>query len=167
MHDGSVEAKSAGRGKGSEFIVRLPFGRRADAPGPALPTAAGAGTTRAVRILVVDDNRDSAESIGKLLELWGHDVRLAHDGLAAVEMALADRPEVILLDIGLPGLNGYRACQAMRQHGMTEELIVAMTGYGQEEDRRQSLESGFDRHLVKPIDLRMIERLLAERTRKS
>jgi signal transduction histidine kinase len=167
MHEGSVEAKSAGRGNGSEFIVRLPLVAAPMRAGPSLPTAAGAGTTRSVRILVVDDNRDSAESIAKLLELWGHDVRIAHDGLVAVEMALADRPEVVLLDIGLPGLNGYRACQAMRQHGMTEELIVAMTGYGQEEDRRQSLESGFDRHLVKPIDLRTIERLLAERTRKS
>ena len=166
MHDGSVEARSAGRGKGSEFIVRLPLVAAPARSGTALPTAAGTGSTRAVRILVVDDNRDSAESIGKLLELWGHDVCLAHDGLSAVEMALANRPEVVLLDIGLPGLNGYRACQAMRQQGMTEELIVAMTGYGQEEDRRLSLESGFDRHLVKPIDLRTIERLLAERGRK-
>ena len=166
MHNGSVEATSPGRGKGSEFIVRLPCASSPTKAGPSPQIAAGTGATRAVRILVVDDNRDSAESIGKLLELWGHDVRLAHDGHSAVEMALADRPEVVLLDIGLPGLNGYAACQAMRQQGMTDELIVAMTGYGQEEDRRLSLESGFDRHLVKPIDLRTIERLLAERTRK-
>jgi signal transduction histidine kinase len=166
MHDGSVEAKSPGRGKGSEFLVHLPCVPAPARIGSPSPIAAGAGSMRSLRILVVDDNRDSAESIAKLLELWGHEVRLAHDGLAAVEMALAHRPEVILLDIGLPGLNGYRACQAIRQHGLTDELIIAMTGYGQEEDRRQSLESGFDRHLVKPIDLRTIERLLAERTRQ-
>jgi signal transduction histidine kinase len=165
MHGGKVEAKSGGRGKGSEFIVRLPCAAAPRSAGQGSDIAAGKATTRSIRILVVDDNRDSAESIGKLLELWGHDVRLAYDGISGVEIALAERPEVILLDIGLPGLNGYRACQAMRQQGMTGELIVAMTGYGQEEDRKLSLESGFDRHLVKPIDLRVIERLLAERAK--
>ena len=167
MHDGNVEAKSPGRGNGSEFTVRVPCVPSPANSGPAAAANNGTSATRSIRILVVDDNRDSAESIAKLLELWGHKILLAHDGHTAVEIALAERPEVVLLDIGLPGLNGYRACQAMRQHGMTEELIVAMTGYGQEEDRRLSLESGFDRHLVKPIDLRTVERLLAEKAKSS
>jgi CheY-like chemotaxis protein len=114
-----------------------------------------------LRILVVDDNRDSAETMGMLLEIEGHEILLAHDGKKAVEIALVQQPDAILLDLGLPYLNGYDACRAMRMGGLTNTLIVAMTGYGQDEDRRLSHEAGFDAHLVKPADLLAIRELLA------
>jgi CheY-like chemotaxis protein len=112
---------------------------------------------------VVDDNHDSAESMALLLELDGHKVVTAHDGKKAVEVALRERPELVLLDIGLPGLNGYQTCQAMRAGGLKDTLIVAMTGYGQEEDRRRSRQAGFDAHQVKPMDLEAIREMLAQR----
>ena len=161
MHGGKVEARSRGRGWGSEFIVRLPLFQDASpaasvapAPSPSVPPT---------RILVVDDNRDSAESMASILKLDGHEVWTAHDGNKAVELALRERPAVVLLDIGLPGLNGYQACEAMREGGLTDTLLIAMTGYGQEEDRRQSQEARFDAHLVKPVDLPALQQLLAKR----
>jgi signal transduction histidine kinase len=163
MHGGTVEAFSAGRGKGSEFVVCLPcLPTPPPAPGVAVPDPqAPAG--RSVRVLVVDDNHDSARSMAVLLELDGHDVVLAHDGKDAVEVALRERPDLVLLDIGLPGLNGYQACQAMRAGGLKDTLIVAMTGYGQDEDRRRSQQAGFDAHHVKPMELDAIRALLAQR----
>jgi CheY-like chemotaxis protein len=163
MHRGRVEAHSAGRGRGSEFVVRLPC--LADGP-PAVPSAGRGGRPRRsgpLRILVVDDNRDSAASMAQLLRLDGHDLLLAYDGTQAVEIALRERPDVILLDIGLPRRDGYDVCRAIRNGGLREALIVAMTGYGQDEDRRRSHEAGFDAHLVKPVELDAIRALVAER----
>jgi PAS domain S-box-containing protein len=167
MHGGRVEAHSDGRGRGSEFTVRLP-GLPAEPPSrreKALdgPTAAARG----LRILVVDDNRDSVETMAMLLELEGHEALTAYDGKKAVEIALTERPAVVLLDIGLPHLDGYQACRAMREGGLTDALLVAMTGYGQEQDRRLSQEAGFDAHHVKPIDLPTIRELLAKRAAAS
>ena len=162
MHGGRVEAHSAGRGKGSEFIVRLPLIQEtlpAVADRPAIATPIG----RPIRILIVDDNRDSTESMAILLKIEGHEVLTAHDGKQAVEIAVRERPGAILLDIGLPYVDGYQACRAMRDGGLTDALIVAMTGYGQEEDRRQAQEAGFDAHLVKPVNLSSIRELLAHR----
>jgi PAS domain S-box-containing protein len=164
MHDGSVTASSAGRGRGSEFSVRLPMlsepppvSRSARAPDETLPTAGR-------RILIVDDNRDSATTLAMLLRLSGHEIRTAYDGDDAVEQAAAYQPDVILLDIGLPGMNGYDACRAIRKLPAGKSIVlVALTGWGQEEDRRKSREAGFDDHLVKPVDHDALSRLLAPR----
>jgi len=112
-------------------------------------------------VLVVDDNVDAA---GTMAELWGHEVRVAHEGPAAVEEAVRFRPEVVLLDIGLPGMNGYEVARQLRQEaGLSATLLIALTGYGQEEDRRQAHHSGFAHHLVKPVDLARLQALLAAR----
>lgn len=159
MHGGSVEARSAGRGQGSEFAVRLP--QVVEEPAPAGPLASRlAEGMPPARILVVDDNQDAARTLGMLLSVMGHEVSLAHDGDRAVEAALAERPDAIFLDIGLPKRNGYEVCEFLRSQGMVKPLIVAMTGYGQEEDRRRSDEAGFDEHLVKPVGLQMIQQVL-------
>jgi two-component system CheB/CheR fusion protein len=114
-----------------------------------------------MRILIVDDNRDSAETIGLMAELWGHEVWQVHDGPAALEAALSYRPEAVLLDIGLPGMSGYEVARRLRSlDGLDGVTIVAMTGYGGEEDRRRSREAGFDHHMVKPVDPAKLEALL-------
>jgi CheY-like chemotaxis protein len=163
LHDGSVAAHSAGLGKGSEFLVRLPI-----ATGPA-PTAAPAPqaistkTPVGRRILVVDDNTDSADSLAALLRLEGHEVQTAYDGAAGVEAATAYCPDVVLLDIGLPRLNGYDAARHIRRlPGGGDILLVALTGWGQEEDRRRSRDAGFDLHLVKPVDPVELQDILNE-----
>jgi signal transduction histidine kinase/ActR/RegA family two-component response regulator len=166
LHGGSVEARSRGQGQGSEFIVRLPL-MPASSGNDAWQASVATAPTPSARILVVDDNRDSAESMAQLLKLDGHDVQTATDGIEAVEMAESSKPDAILLDIGLPRLNGYMACKAMREKGLTNAFIVAMTGYGQDEDRIRSQKAYFDAHLVKPIDLKalgtMLTRELASR----
>jgi PAS domain S-box-containing protein len=163
MHGGAVGVKSEGPGTGSEFTVRIPVLKEAE-PGPSggeSQSAEVAGPKR--RVLVVDYNRDAAETLGMMLTLMGNDVRTASDGLAAVEAARDFRPDMILLDIGLPKLNGYDACRRIRQEPWSKGMvIVALTGWGQEEDRRRSLEAGFDHHLVKPIEVMTLEKLLAE-----
>ena len=163
MHGGTVEARSAGVGQGSEFVVRLPL---LSGPLPALPREPAVVqpvSTVPRRILVVDDNRDSADSLAMLLKLTGHDVHTAHDGLEAVEAAATLQPDVILLDIGMPRLNGYEAARRIREQQRHKGLtLVALTGWGQEEDRRRSEEAGFDSHLVKPVDLAALTKLLAE-----
>jgi CheY-like chemotaxis protein len=163
MHGGSVEAKSGGYGTGSEFIVRLPV---APPAGPGRPDGGGGQQPRPAaghRILVVDDNVDAAGSLAMMLKLMGHEVRTAHDGLEGVEAAAAFRPDVILLDIGMPRLNGYETCRRIREQPWGKDVaVVALTGWGQEEDRRRSEEAGFDAHLVKPVDPAGLERLLAE-----
>ena len=117
-----------------------------------------------MRVLVVDDLRDSAESMAQLLRLEGHEVLTAFDGRERrSEVALRERPDLVLLDIGLPQMNGYQACRAMREAGLTDALIAAVTGYGQAEDRRLSQVAGFDDHLVKPVDLADVEALVAKR----
>jgi CheY-like chemotaxis protein len=160
LHGGTVEAHSEGPGKGSEFTVRLPA---APAPAPAGPgdRAAPSPPRPPRRVLVVDDNRDAAHSLTMVLELDGHEVRVAHDGGAALELARDYRPEVVLLDIGLPGMDGYEVARRLRAEGPGGGLLVAMTGYGQEEDRRRTREAGFDVHLVKPVEPQVIRDLLA------
>jgi len=162
MHGGRVEAHSAGHAKGSEFVIRLPLVlETVSTTDAAPPTQTSKG--RLTRILVVDDNRDSADSMAMLLEIEGHEVLTAYDGKDAVEIALRERPAAVLLDIGLPYLNGYEACRAMRDGGLTDAAIVAMTGYGQQEDREQSQDAGFDAHWVKPVDIVAIRELLSAR----
>jgi PAS domain S-box-containing protein len=165
MHGGTLTAHSDGPGEGSEFVLTLPVAPRIEESGT--PQPAGAAQTHSApqptrtRILVVDDNRDAAESLAVLLRMIGHEVHTAHDGVQAVEKAAALRPSVVLLDIGLPKLNGYEAARRIRQaHGAGVKLI-ALTGWGQEANRRQSREVGFDHHLTKPVEFDALQRLLA------
>ncbi|HMO84287.1 MAG TPA: ATP-binding protein [Lacipirellulaceae bacterium] len=161
LHGGSIEARSEGLGRGSEFIVRLPLAvDQTPVPTQEPANAIQPGSKR--RILVVDDNRDSAGSLATLLRLAGNETAIAHDGEEAVEAAAQGRPDVILLDIGLPKLNGYDACRRIRANAWgANVLIIALTGWGQDEDRRKSDEAGFDGHLVKPVDHDELMRLVA------
>jgi two-component system CheB/CheR fusion protein len=162
MHGGSVSASSEGLGRGSEFVVRLPAPRRGETSSEADGPQRAAEEKSRLRILVVDDNLHSAESLAVLVKLWGHEARVAHDGPEAIEVALEFRPHVMLLDIGLPRLDGYKVARRLRQEpGLDDLLLIAMTGYGQDEDRRRSREAGFDHHLVKPVDLTRLEAMLA------
>jgi signal transduction histidine kinase len=167
MHGGTIEAHSAGTGRGSEFLVRLPIidaAEEFDEPdlASAGPRSDASGCEQKRRILVVDDNRDSAASLSKMLELMGNDVRTAHDGVQAVEVAQMFQPNVVLLDIGLPKLNGYDAARRIRKlPGGPSMFLIALTGWGQDEDKRRSAEAGFNLHLVKPMDPDALENLLA------
>ena len=163
MHGGSVEAHSAGLGQGSEFVVRLPARAAIPSERPGAPFEPLAATpARGVRVLVVEDNVDAAESLAALLRLWNHDVQVVHDGLAAIEAAREQRPEVVLLDIGLPGLDGYQVARRLREDlGLDHALLVAMTGYGQPEDRRRSREAGIQHHFVKPVEPDVLRSLLS------
>ncbi|GAA4011830.1 hypothetical protein GCM10022212_01460 [Actimicrobium antarcticum] len=162
MHGGSVEARSDGLGQGSEFIVRLPLMTDAQRPQLARASDAPAAAMPSLRILVVDDNRDSANSMTALLEIMGNDIRTAYDGQEGVDMAEAYRPDAILLDIGLPKLNGYEACRRIREQPWGKRaMLIALTGWGQDEDRQLSHEAGFDHHLVKPVDLQALITILA------
>jgi PAS domain S-box-containing protein len=161
MHGGSIEVQSAGEGRGSVFTVRLPMSPAAPAESVALPAALAPIGRR--RILVVDDNLDSAESMRHLLELHGNVVRTATDGEAGFTAAEAFRPEVVLMDIGMPRMNGYEACRRMREQPWGKDmLLVALTGWGQEDDRRKTAEAGFDHHFVKPVETAALMELLAE-----
>jgi CheY-like chemotaxis protein/two-component sensor histidine kinase len=162
LHGGSLEAHSEGLGRGSEFVVRLPVADEGaeSRPAPA-PERAGAGAESRRRVLVADDNEDAVSSLAQLLEIMGHEVRTAADGRQAVEAAAAFRPELILLDIGMPRLNGYDACRLIRaQPWGREPVIAALTGWGQDRDKARSREAGFDNHLVKPVEPADLERLL-------
>jgi CheY-like chemotaxis protein len=164
MHGGTVEARSEGPDQGSEFIVRLPIIKELSQPSNVSISVFGAAVSPKRRILVVDDNHDSAISLGMMLRLTGNEIQTAHDGLAAVEIAEKFGPDMILLDIGLPKLNGYDVCRRIREQPWSKGIvIVALTGWGQEEDRRRSKEAGFDQHLVKPVEIDALQRLLAER----
>jgi len=153
MHGGTLSVHSEGAGRGSEFSVRIPLpAAAATRPRPERDPAQALPHT-SLRILVVDDNRDAADSLALLLGLPGNEVHVAYDGLRAIEMADEVRPDVILLDIGLPRLNGYATAERIRQQPWGKPIIlVALTGWGQEEARQRSQESGFDAHLVKPVD---------------
>jgi CheY-like chemotaxis protein len=162
-HGGAVEIRSQGVGRGCLFVVQLPVAHGAVEEEPA-PTHRPLKPGPRRRVLVVDDNRDGAASLAMLLTVMGNETRTAHDGLEGVEQAEAFRPDLIVLDIGLPKLNGYDACCRIREKPWAKNtLIVAATGWGQEEDRRRSKEAGFDHHLVKPVDAGELIRLL-ERT---
>ena len=161
LHGGTVMARSEGPGKGSEFTVRLPAASQTvcmDSSPRAQPKPT---TRRAARVLVVDDNVDLARGLARLLEIHGHHVQIAHDGPAAVEKANEWRPEFLLLDIGLPGMDGYQVAALLRQDPNTKNaVIIGISGYGQEEDRSRSKRAGFDHHLVKPVSSSDLIRVL-------
>lgn len=165
LHGGTVQAASAGANQGSEFIVRLPLvesgrdlQRRRSAAEAQIIDASGACVRR---VLVVDDNVDAAGSLGLLLELGGHEVRIAHDGSQALAQAADFHPDVVLLDIGLPGMDGYAVAKAIRENPLLASAqLIAVSGYGQDEDRKRSHAAGFDHHLVKPVDLGALSALL-------
>ena len=152
MHGGAVSAQSSGEGKGSTFTVRLPLSEAAEpTPFAAVDPLA---PHPALNVLVVDDNRDTAQAEAMLLKMHGHQVTLAHDGRSALELFESVKPDAVLLDIGLPVINGYDVAAKLRERGHTKELLIAVSGYGQSEDRERSLRAGFDHHLVKPVDVR-------------
>jgi signal transduction histidine kinase/CheY-like chemotaxis protein len=161
LHAGVVEVRSAGPGKGSEFIIRLPA--LADAPHNGRPHLDMDDMQVPMRrILLVDDNEDAAESLGKLLRLHGHDVWLAHDGPSALKTAALLHPQIVILDIGLPDIDGYEVARRLREDlQLTDVLLVALTGYGRDEDRHRSREAGFHVHLIKPVDLDALHEVLA------
>jgi PAS domain S-box-containing protein len=163
MHGGSVEAHSEGPGKGSEFVIRLPVVRAAAPDRLAEDGAAPDRPLTRRRILVVDDNTDAAGSLAMVLQMMGNEVRTARDGLEGVAAAEEFTPDVVLLDIGMPRLNGYDACRRIRELPRGKgAVIVALTGWGQDEDKRRSREAGFDGHLVKPVEPAALEKLLAD-----
>jgi signal transduction histidine kinase/DNA-binding response OmpR family regulator len=168
-HGGTVEAASDGLGAGSTFTIRLPRAGRHDveAPVPAASSTA-AQTTGPKRVLIVDDNVDAAETLAMMLELLGQDTRQAHEGNGALQAAVEYKPELVFMDIGLPGLSGHEIASRMRRDlGMTDTYIVALSGYGTEEDRRKSLYAGFDSHLVKPLDPTTLPSILAAADRRN
>jgi PAS domain S-box-containing protein len=164
MHGGAVTVESSGADQGSTFTVTLPALDSEPQPlEPAVPEAATNEAERKRRILVVDDNRDSANSMALMLRLMGNDVRTAHDGVQAVELAESFRPEVVLMDVGMPRLNGYEATRRIKEHQWgKKQIIVALTGWGQKGDRLQSQAAGCDGHLVKPVDLDDLQKLLTD-----
>jgi len=162
LHGGTVEATSEGPSRGSIFTVRLPLGVAEEAPakgsGGDLP---GKGAAGGLKVLVVDDNIDGAESLAELLQLSGHTTEVAHTGPSALVAARAFEPDVVFLDIGLPGMTGYEVAQRLRtEEGFGRLVLVALTGWGTDEDRRQAREAGFDYHLTKPVDLQEVQRIV-------
>ncbi len=168
MHGGSVHARSPGSRQGSEFIVRLPrvtpprLQRGADSPPRLDVQLPRRSPSAACRVLVVDDNVDAAESLALCLQAMGYDVQARHDGPTALDAAQAFRPRIVLLDIGLPGMNGYEVARCLRQRGAERLALIAMTGFGQEQDRRRAQQAGFDRYVVKPVDPEALEKMLAQ-----
>jgi len=162
LHGGAIEAHSDGLGKGSELVVRLPFDPEKQKAGTAAaPASRSTDPQSPRRILVVDDNVDTAQSLALLLRLKGHRVEVAHDGPAALETARSFVPEVVLLDIGLPGIDGYEVARRLREEvRLAHALVVALTGYGQEEDRRRARHAGFDHHFTKPVDPTVLFKLI-------
>lgn len=160
MHGGNVEARSEGRGRGSEFIVRLPIVLTATNDQPILRSERVAASPSR-RILVVDDNRDAAMSLALMLKIMGNEIRTAHDGLEALEVTNEFVPDLVMLDIGMPKLNGYDTARRMRELPWGKSAtLVALTGWGQDEDKRKSMEAGFDFHMVKPVELGALNQLL-------
>jgi CheY-like chemotaxis protein len=165
LHGGRVQAKSAGLGQGSEFVVRLPLLLRAPPPPSAWIARAVAPAGPARRILVIDDNKDSADTIATLLRMVGHEVRTAYDGPTALGMARLQPPDVVLCDVSMPGMSGLEVARRLRQDlGLRELLLLATTGYGQQDDKRRSEEAGFNAHMVKPLDLNALQALLGRAT---
>jgi CheY-like chemotaxis protein len=163
LHGGTIDAASDGPGKGCEFTVRLPIAKHAvvHAPAPSRGLVAGAPLRR---VLVVDDNHDAADSLGMLLEFLGAEVLVAHDGHAALAAIRSYQPAVVLLDLGMPGMNGLEVARRIREDPVSRDItLVALTGWGQREDRRRTTEAGFDYHLVKPADVGMLQSILSMR----
>jgi CheY-like chemotaxis protein len=168
LHQGSVHVTSAGPNQGSEFVVRLPLMSQARAPGPSIN---GAHKTPAAcarcRILLVDDNIDGANSLAKLLEMSGHEVHVVYDGVAGIQAAKTLLPDIVLLDIGLPGMDGYEVARQLREEPALKDVpLVAVSGYAREEDRLRSQQAGFNHHLVKPLDPRALPALFASLLRQ-
>jgi CheY-like chemotaxis protein len=164
LHGGSIAVQSEGSGRGAAFVVRMPLARAVEAAPRAAREPSGQG---ALRVLVVEDNRDAAETLGELLRIWGHEVQIAYDGVAALTMARDFRPDVVICDIGLPGeLNGYSVARRLRSEpGLEDVHLVALSGYANDDARRRSRAAGFDAHLAKPPDVGVLERMIAERSR--
>ncbi|HKO67754.1 MAG TPA: ATP-binding protein [Burkholderiaceae bacterium] len=168
LHGGSVEAHSEGQGRGSEFVVHLPLTVAAAKVPPQGPASLLSRQSKNIRVLVVDDNVDSAESLSQCLRMLGYRTLTAHDGLAAVSSAEAYQPDIALLDIGLPHMSGYEAARRIRALPRSERLLlIALSGWGQDEDRRKSKAAGFDHHFVKPVDIDALTNVLAEREYRS
>jgi PAS domain S-box-containing protein len=168
LHGGTITATSAGEGTGSEFTVRLPVAGRPARPAPreSAKKDPQAASGPRCRVLVVDDNVDSADSLAMLLEILGHDVQTANDGHQAIATAGEFQPDIAILDIGLPQMSGYQLAQRLRQQPWAKQVVlVALTGWGQEEHRRRSADAGFDYHLTKPVDFEMLQRIIAETAR--
>jgi PAS domain S-box-containing protein len=162
LHGGTVEAMSEGPGCGSKFMVRLPLAESIPSPAVAGETDPPPATIVGRRVLVADDNKDAADALAMLLELAGHEVRVAHGGRAALSLAQTFRPDVALLDIGMPELNGYEVAKLLRREPWGSRMfLIALTGWGQDEDRQRAKEAGFDRHLTKPVDTDALEILLS------
>jgi signal transduction histidine kinase/ActR/RegA family two-component response regulator len=164
MHGGTVEARSDGPGLGCEFLIRLPVVNR-DGVRNAVPLSPAAGADgRKMKVLVVDDNQDAADSLAALLEIDGFDVHAVYDGSAAIAAVAQSQPDMIVMDLGMPGMDGYETARAIRQRpGAERILMLALTGWGQSDARRRTLEAGFDHHLVKPVELEQIIRLAGAR----
>jgi CheY-like chemotaxis protein len=163
LHGGSVEARSGGAGLGSEFTVRLPI---VEVPVEATQRSDDSEEKtrhgKKCRILIADDLRDSVDSLAMMLRLSGHDIQTAHDGLEALQTAATFRPDVALIDIGMPRMNGYEAARHIREQPWGKKMVlVALTGWGQEEDKRRATEAGFDHHLTKPVEPAALGKLLA------
>jgi CheY-like chemotaxis protein/two-component sensor histidine kinase len=169
LHGGRVEARSAGLELGSEFLVYFPSALVAGPAAGGTPVVESATLApRALRVLVADDNRDSAESLGMLLELSGHEVHLAHDGIEALSIAGKKLPDVVLLDIGMPGMDGYEVAASIRREAWGSGMeLIAITGWGQEEAKRKARSAGFDHHLTKPMDSAVLESILAKSARRT
>jgi CheY-like chemotaxis protein len=164
IHGGHIEARSEGEGQGSEFIVRLPERARTQPMSADTPPAATTHVPR--RVLIADDNVDAAESLSMLLHSMGHETYVVHDGLAAIEAGNQLRPDVVILDIGMPKLDGYEAARRIAAQPWSKTtLLVALTGWGKESDQERATRAGFHRHLLKPVDLELLAKLLAEDVR--
>ena len=164
MHGGAIIAESAGPGKGSSFQLRLPIAESAPAPSRAAEPSSSVSLQddAALKVLVVDDNFDVAQTVGWMIETIGHEYRLVHEGELAVQTAQEYRPDAILLDINMPGMDGYAVCRALREQTLfNDTVIIAQTGWGQTQARTDAGESGFDHHLVKPVNMDRLEQLLA------
>ena len=167
LHGGTVVATSV-LGESSEFVVRLPIEPASNMPAPALAAKAAHASGKVYRVLVVDDDEDTAEGMAMLLRASGHHVQMAHDGPAALATALDYRPDVVLMDIGLPMLNGFEVAERMRRHdALRDAVLVAITGYGQDKDRQRTREAGFDFHLVKPAEFGEVQQILATLAQRS
>ena len=162
LHGGTVDARSEASGRGSEFEICLPRLDAAQAPGHVVPDDTGEARTQPLRVMVVDDNQDAAHMLAMLLEVQGHAVSVEYDGRGALQRARCELPQVMLLDIGLPDTDGYALALKLRAiPELQGATLVALTGYGQNEDRRLAEEAGFDYHLVKPADLARVGEILA------